>query len=477
VQKGFVILLFLRWRVKRQRDSSTIRKSKGETVKPLSLLLLASMVLKISGCSDSTSKLANADVGNSVGEPFKNKSLESEIEKLKTLPDHEEEELDGWLEIKKRCESSSGLRSIITKVDHGSETSGNIKYYYEYTKSIRSDAPLIIYIPGGPGLGSIGSHEFNDFSEYDVIHIDPRGVNCNFWDASFSSQFNTFQHANDILTVIKAEKPKKYIIYARSYGTVVATHLAELIERNHIDKPESIILEGVFGKHIDNWYESGLKAIKELVDITHLNDYLRKTKLELTDDQWGNYLHDAVSDPIQVFQMRDNLKELVEFPDNRELKKNITDQVLDYFEFRTPTYGGQLQTIKSVACRELFSSLKISDVLFHDGDLSLKPKDQADLCAGIDLSNPFDSAEFDFSSKLIYLQGHFDGQTGLAGARYHYELHKTNSDFLEIPMGGHTPSKYDSQFENCMPAFINRAFEGEVINEAELSGCMGKFDD
>src|SRR5690606_21024104 len=105
-----------------------------------------------------------------------------------------------------------------------------------------------------------------------------------------------------------------HIIYARSYGTVVATHLAELLEKESVNKPESLILEGVLGKHWNGWYESSLATVQELADRTKLSDYLRPVELDLTETQWGNYLHDAVIDPVQVFQMREKLKKLAENP-------------------------------------------------------------------------------------------------------------------------------------------------------------------
>ena len=146
-------------------------------MRALHLVALGFLALTISSCSAPSLELATTHTNDveSVqinARSFENRFLDAEIERLKMLP-NEQEELSDWLEVRTKCESSDGLRSIVTKVDNNDEKTEKVRYYYEYFRGKRSNAPLIVYIPGGPGLGSIGGGEFSEFlDDYDVIHID-----------------------------------------------------------------------------------------------------------------------------------------------------------------------------------------------------------------------------------------------------------------------------------------------------------------
>lgn len=52
-------------------------------------------------------------------------------------------------------------------------------YKYALRKGTDSKKPTVIFLPGGPGLPSIGSANPKVPQEFSAIQTDPRGVGCN----------------------------------------------------------------------------------------------------------------------------------------------------------------------------------------------------------------------------------------------------------------------------------------------------------
>lgn len=96
--------------------------------------------------------------------------------------------------------------------------------------------PTIIYIPGGPGSGSINTEKstFKNINA-NVILTDPRGVGRNktFFDfGGKNSDLTTHLVAMDIIEIVNSfPETQRFIIYGHSYGTVVATHVGAEVDK------------------------------------------------------------------------------------------------------------------------------------------------------------------------------------------------------------------------------------------------------
>lgn len=115
--------------------------------------------------------------------------------------------------------------------EHDNPSAGTFPYRYELSFVNKDpEATTAVYLPGGPGGGSIGeTARFQEnFPTMNLVLIDPRGVGCNFQgpDGFKLRQLSTEEHARDVLDVIKQLKLKNFIIYGISYGTVVGTKVA-----------------------------------------------------------------------------------------------------------------------------------------------------------------------------------------------------------------------------------------------------------
>lgn len=102
-------------------------------------------------------------------------------------------------------------------------TSQTFDYSYQIVSYRDRDEPTIIYIPGGPGGASMNKPALIPAGK--IILTDPRGVgeNYNYWSAGGQIQdLSSEAVAEDILSIIREKKLKKYVIYGISYGTVVA---------------------------------------------------------------------------------------------------------------------------------------------------------------------------------------------------------------------------------------------------------------
>jgi len=145
---------------------------------------------------------------------------------------------------------------IQVPTNHFSQNSDKIDYNYSIYHPLNrnKETVYILEIPGGPGgvaLRDVERSRGQYPKHVGVITVDPRGLGCNLYPGDIVEKVNlsTKQHAQDLASILKAEKISKYIVLGGSYGTVVGTHLIHYIESEKtIPNPIGLILTGTLGK-------------------------------------------------------------------------------------------------------------------------------------------------------------------------------------------------------------------------------------
>ncbi len=141
------------------------------------------------------------------------------------------------------------VHSFQVKVNTASAKS--FSYHYKWLASSKRNAPLVIYIPGGPGGTSIGTVDPRVATDYSLVLTDPRGSGCNDSPDLTKEDISSEVIADDLIQLIKHLRPTNYMVHGHSYGTVVATILSTKIARENLPQPQGIFLEGVFGRYWD----------------------------------------------------------------------------------------------------------------------------------------------------------------------------------------------------------------------------------
>ncbi len=430
------------------------------------------------------------------------------------------------------CEEIGGLQSIKTKKNHFLKQSDDFTYYYRQLAGIKPqtaqhnvnqeqsslskskpiDANMsqttIVYLPGGPGQGSILESEYSELipKKYQQIYIDPRGTGCNFFGrGDFElATINSVQTAIDILEVIKAAKLTNYIVYGQSYGTLLGTILVDLIEQDSsMQPPKALLLEGTLTTH----YLQASKYSHDHVDIVNqllrLNPKIQKlfmdpshTFLGKSNNLWASYLmsvprygtnqdtHFVIQTPWQMLsRVADVLdsglalsEEDLEFfenamnsEDNFVSPIDPKDDLESYMDLRE----GFLK--RAIICQEI--ALEIPWLYYgfgmQNGLVTLDNKPAiANSCAPYVMNNPFDAKNFPFVTPTVYIQGTLDAPTPWEQARHHYEQSlSVKKVFISVVDGGHSPSYFE--LAGCFEDMFNVIDKDPNLNFGRILDSKG----
>src|SRR5688572_3671556 len=77
--------------------------------------------------------------------------------------------------------ASPEVQRIARPLDPRAPKAGSFEYAFRLIPGTDPDAPLVIFLPGGPGQTSIESPRdaFAIPARYSLVYTDPRGVGCN----------------------------------------------------------------------------------------------------------------------------------------------------------------------------------------------------------------------------------------------------------------------------------------------------------
>ncbi len=352
-------------------------------------------------------------------------------------------------------------------------SAGKFEYRFGVSTRENADAPMIIFVPGGPGQTSMDMPlaYSNDFA---VVRTDPRGVGCNESNALTTADFTSYEIALDILAVVRELKPKRYFLHGISYGTIPATIAASLAEKENLPLPEAVILEGTIGKAYekDEYNQGILNAWKDEKKKLPKNviDQLSSSKLPFnySSRDWATYLSTALIFGVLPYSGKTYFEETLPY---------LISDKRDYLElhmktFLLPPNENRKEVYKAIACREFVPDVR--DVKYDydlvNGDLVVTDKK---LCEGIPFDRPYDSKNYQVKSPIYYFSGNLDPVTSRQQALHHFNSQNVKRTFVSLERGGH-----QTLSGNLMDCFENIWLS--ILNSSDLakslSQCLLKKD-
>ena len=366
------------------------------------------------------------------------------------------------------------------------EVSGSptFRYAFQWVVAAEPGFPTVILLPGGPGECAIQKGVPGDLPKgFGLIRTDPRGLGCNFTGELIPrDSISTRNLALDVLGIVNHLWLKHYYLYGVSYGTELATVAAGLAEAGAASKPDAVILEGVLGRafrpnevfdgFVERWTQIRAEvapSVREKLDSLSANHGL----LGLPAEEWPS----AIAN-LMLIGAGPQLGDLAKFylaklsDDATEKDRTELRSTIHAFGSQNGNPKPQAQALyREIACRELASEVFAStqDLAFVFDRGRLLPV-RGELCAGIPLDRPYDSAEWPTSAPIYYFEGAHDPSTPLKQALYHFETQtRSRRTFVTVPEGGHIDFLYG--LKDCSGAIWSAIAANDGSLEAALSTC------
>jgi pimeloyl-ACP methyl ester carboxylesterase len=358
-------------------------------------------------------------------------------------------------------------------------SSPTFQYRFE-VKSSQPGGPLVIVIPGGPGAPSIGFAALAGGSlpaGLNVVYTDPRGSNCNAAPGGHFpvDAYRTEYLARDVKALIESLRPSSYWIYAHSYGTVQATVLASILERESAYQPNALVLEGILGRHLANGFPEQIAAfdaqwqrIWATLDPGVAASFLQPTlPLGFSSRQWALYISESLYEGV-VPGVGIRLQILLD-----QLAANdpaTNSRLSDYFAGLNGGFRYLADpNVNAIGCRELYGSIFGRDLV---GGHLVPIGDDACVALGVAYSDPYDSANWPTTVPIYYFEGSNDPATPPAYAVYHYDAHPGSPrHFVYVQGASHDPLTQSLHSAGCSDAVWQNILSGTGTLRGALAGC------
>ncbi len=370
------------------------------------------------------------------------------------------------------CSEENHINTITRPISTTNMNLGTFEYKYRYLRSKNSTAPVIIFLPGGPGQSSISLDDPRHNDSHGFIQTDPRGVKCNrFFGKIPDSAINTQTLSLDIIEIIKELNLKNYILYGVSYGTVLATKVAFEIEQLNIAAPKAIVLEGVVGKaeshlQIEKNYSRRWEEVKKHLNSTSLN-ILSNVKLPFGIDstRWALFIKSLLNfgkTPNNDISLKSLLNLLSSSKEQQDILKKLVK------DLSQGPNEDEYRLYKLIACSEIYD--KDFATILENGYL-VRDFSKDDNCADVPFSQPVDVANWPIRSKIYYFSGTKDVATPIKWARYHFnkQIISLKRIFITVKDGGHNPLKVN--LSDCKSNIWGSILENSDIFKA-LNTCI-----
>lgn len=357
----------------------------------------------------------------------------------------------------------------------GSQSRNQFKYHFRYLPASPGN-PTLVYIPGGPGETSINT-SFDVPDGYGLILTDPRGVGCNQIEsrASLRDEFYTTENiALDILAAVAMTNPEKYILYGRSYGTMVATVAASLAQQKIGMEPLAVVLQGVVGQaflgdsifqgYLDTWATE-----KSDLPASVLKTFEQGSPLGYSSSVWGLTVANLLA--MGKSAQGDSIQFLQGVLPNSPIQNSLEQMVSS---FLPQSSADVAQLYRAIVCHEVSSVVSTPIV---DVDLQLINGDlvpvKGHLCDGIPLDRPYNSRDWQVRAPIYYFAGSLDPATPIKGARFHFEGQpRSNRIFVTVVDGGHRA--LESGLGDCITPILQSIGNGGESFEDVLQTCVLK---
>jgi proline iminopeptidase len=331
-------------------------------------------------------------------------------------------------------------------------------------------------LPGGAGAPSIGYPRGTIFPpNFHVIYTDVRGAGCNL-SANFPPEALTSEYfARDVLSIVRFLGLGEYVLFGISYGTVHATVMTNIAQREGIQAPTALVLEGILGTWKINAqevvdYNREWARVKATLPASVVSEFQIPSPYGISSGDWMtllgatlnagttpqngnntyfflNPLRDPITRPAALAAIQDKIA---------EIKRG----------YRPDTV--RLATI--LHCTETTGSVYAKDLV--NGEIV---NTGPDLCPLIGLSHdrPYDSVNYPVSVPIYYFEGSADPNTSPANAGHHFNSQtQANRYFTLVWEGGHTDmSGTLHQLPGCTAGIFTAIARNPSGFQAALDQC------
>ena len=329
-------------------------------------------------------------------------------------------------------------------------------YSFKIHPGTNPNAPVVIYLPGGPGQAGISMERELDQvpEEYTLIQTDPRGVGCNaaasvgYYPDEF---YNSVWFAGDVLAIVQHLGLTNYILYGISYGTVLATLTASKAEAQGITPPRALVLEGVLGttfssesQEVDAFQGQWQKLRDRLPPDVREQFTGTPLPLKLSADQWGAGLTTMLS--IGTFERPYSFAEgwLLNLSAQATVddRNALHDMVL---KLAAPFFGPfETRLHDVVMCHEI-TETDFASLTLKDGNLVSKRSD----CLNQPLDRAFAASDWPVTSPIYYFSGSDDPNTPPWQAKAHFDAQvHARRKLVTVADAGHNPVYFN--LEDCV---------------------------
>jgi pimeloyl-ACP methyl ester carboxylesterase len=351
------------------------------------------------------------------------------------------------------CKTADVIRIARPAWSDGS-TDDTFRYGFRF-KAPTGDAPVLVFLPGGPGQTSMDGPPMFVPDTWGYLMTDPRGVGCNRLAALPSTDtaglfFQTPEIANDVIAAIQDRGLSHYILYGLSYGTDLGTTVAHEIEARGVTPPDAVVLEGVLGRsfgttddtfpgseYIAQWERVHSALTAEITSELDTNptpygfDNLAWSKALMALLPRGPAWTAAFLAQLDSSQPADARKQVLD---------TVTELAADH---GLPPEANELY--REVACREIMDTVPDNDldVVFQAGHLVRNSAQEGTKCRELHVTSPYDSAALQFSTQLYLFLGDSDTATPPWQGTYHYDHHDGPVVRVVTRNGGHNSLEFN----------------------------------
>jgi pimeloyl-ACP methyl ester carboxylesterase len=372
--------------------------------------------------------------------------------------------------------------SEIHRIERQAPDGRHFSYGYRFKAPTGRDAPVLVFLPGGPGAGSMDAPP--DFlpEGWGYLLTDPRGVGCNTLaetpsGAASSAFFTTKNVADDVIAAIRDRKLDTYVLFGVSYGTALGTTVIHTIEKANDPKPRAVVLEGVLGRAFGKDFVGGeyleqWDRVRRSLPADVLTELETRPKpFGLDSLQWSRALMELL--PVSPTFVASNLGALSQQRSDvtPETRKEIVALFRESGSAPPLTAPGEVELYRQIACREIMDTVPASDldVVFSKGNLVRNSAEEGTKCAGLKVETPYDSAKLQFKTPVYYFIGQDDVATPAFQGEYHFAKHEGPATKIVSTGAGHNSLELNQ--EPCARAVMTSIGGGGTDLDAVLATC------
>lgn len=368
-------------------------------------------------------------------------------------------------------------------ISNDGSSDGTYEYGFRFKAPTSEGAPVLVFLPGGPGSTSIDRPPTFVPEGWGYLLTDPRGVGCNTLaalpsPAISSAFFRTQEIAGDVIAAIRNRKLENYILFGVSYGTLLATTVAHELEVDNWTPPKAVVLEGVLGKAF-GYGDGDFQGAQYIVQWDRIRGALpRDVLVELdTNDApfgigaegWSRVLTNLLPrGPVDAANLIASLSTTQ--PEN--IRQGALQQIQVLSAAHPHAEPGAIELYRQVVCREISDTTPASDLdqVFVRGRLVRNFTEEGSKCKGLKVTSPYDSAILQYAAKTFYFIGDSDVATpAVSQGAYHFEHHQGHAVRVITVDGGHNSLRFNQGA--CSVAIMRSIDAGAADLATVLKSC------